>query len=80
MLQIVLRSATHVEMLVKPAECRTDTATADVRTDTGEIPVKMNAIARPVTASPVVLLLVSLIKNSNAYSFKFYFSMQDSQI
>ena len=46
---------------MKRAECRMDTVTHNVATDTGEMIVTINVTARPVTASPdYVLLLVSL--------------------
>ena len=53
-----------------------DTASPDVRMDSGETPVKMNVIARSVTAPPVVLLLVSLNKKVKCFSFKFDISVQ----
>ena len=51
-----------------------DTASPDVRTDSGETDVTMNV--RPVTVPLDVLLLVSLNKKVKCFSFKFYISVQ----
>ena len=59
--------------LSKPAEYLTVTATADVRMDSGEKTVRMNVIARPVTASLVHVLLkvsLSMMKGVNVIPFK----------